>query len=116
MYRAWRGATRFVESIYGVLLMTFGFAFVGAFFVLPAKNTWAERAVTGLAVAAIAIVLIIAAAFMWHLVTYLRTRGHDRWIVQARVGDSRVEFCLEPKNLSQYLWGRALIDSVELSG
>lgn len=45
---AWRQAKVSALSLAGAVVMALGFAFVGAFFVLPAKNTWGERALNGL--------------------------------------------------------------------
>ncbi len=59
--------------------MSLGVGFVSAFFVLPAKNTLVERAVTGVEVAGIALVVLLAVPLLWHLTHYLRTRGRMEW-------------------------------------
>jgi len=101
-FTAWRSTRKFIESIFGALLMAVIFAI---FFGVLVHSTLAERFVSGLVAAAVGFVVVAGLAFLYHLVIYLRTRGHDKWIVQARVGENRVEFCLEPKsNLDNEPW------------
>lgn len=76
---AWQRATVAALSLRGVVALSIGIGLVSAFFVLPAKNTLGERAITGVEVAAIALAILVAVPFLWHLARYLRTGGRNEW-------------------------------------
>ena len=86
-------------------MTAFGFAFVGAFFVLPAKNTWGERALNGLEAAALALGVILAAAFAYHLARYRRSgRRDEHWQAWGFLQDGYAYFLLTVKEDIQTDW------------
>jgi hypothetical protein len=90
----------FVLSFVGVYLTAFGIAAVGAFFTLPAKNTWAERALNGVLTVLIALVLLCAVAFLRHLANYLRYRDTDKWIARAYPASNGMKVSLDARKSS----------------
>ncbi len=51
----------------GIVVMPIAFAFIGAFFTLPARNTWGERFVNGAIAGAIAVVFVLVFFAIWHV-------------------------------------------------
>jgi hypothetical protein len=89
------GAQTVLASSWGVLAVGLGFAVVGAFFVLPTKNTWADRAINGLLVAAITIGALLLLSLVWQCVRYQRSLGRAEWQATAILGGNGVKFMLQ---------------------
>jgi hypothetical protein len=95
LHRAWQHTKRFIESVYGVLLMAVMFAI---FFGLPAHATFGDRALHGLLAAAVGFAIVAGLAFLYHYFAYMRSRGHDEWMLLAMMGGEHIEFCLERRD------------------
>jgi len=89
------GAQAVLASSWGVLAVGLAFAVVGAFFVLPTKNTWADRALNGLLVAAITIGPVFLMSLIWQCVRYRRTLGCTEWQAMAIMAGNGVKFVLQ---------------------
>lgn len=79
-------------------MTAFGFALVGAFFTLPARNTWGERFENGVMSAVIALIFVFLVCWVWNLWVYRHSgRSHDNWLATAGMSGNAVVFWLVRK-------------------
>jgi hypothetical protein len=84
-----------LSSSWGVLAVALGFAVVGAFFVVPAKNTWTDRAINGVMVAAITIGALLLLSIVWWCMRYRRSLGRTEWQATAILAGNGIKFMLQ---------------------
>jgi hypothetical protein len=77
------------------LTVALGFAVVGAFFALRTKNTWADRAISGLLVAVITTGTLFLLSLVWHCMRYQRSLGRAEWQPMAILAGNGVKFVLQ---------------------
>ena len=83
---------------WGAVLIVLAFAFVAAFFTLPARNTWSQRFLNGAVIAGIALGFVMVAAIARHLWCYWRSgRPDENWGTWAYLAVNGACFYLQRK-------------------